>query len=230
MICICFAMDKEAAPLLKASTVKEEKRSGFAKLYLCSLFGKDFLILVSGIGKGFACAGATAAILLYHPSALVNAGIAGSLNGKKAPLLSAVVSSGLIQHDMDTSLLGDPKGMLSGINRVELPSDESLRSELQKAAFACGIPCAEGLIASGDAFLSPGDERKKAVIETFHPLVVDMESACFAQVAFVYGIPYCSLRVISDYEHPEYEYAQNALKASERVNSILKEYLKGECA
>lgn len=228
MICICFAMDKEATPLLKASEVKEEKTSGFAKLYLCSAFGKEFLVLVSGIGKGFACSGLTAAILLYHPSCIINAGIAGSLDEGKAPILSAVASSCLIQHDMDTSILGDPKGMLSGINKVELPADAGIRSSLKGASVRCGIPFAEGIITSGDTFMAPKSPQKEAVIEMFHPLVVDMESACFAQIAFVYGIPYCSLRVISDCRHPEYEYEQNALKASERVNLILKEFLQGE--
>lgn len=226
MICICFAMDKEAAPLLALSTVLEEKRSGFAKLFLCSAFDKKFVVLVSGIGKGFASSGLTSAVLLYDIDKIINAGVAGSTSKEKAPVLSAVVSSGLVQHDMDTSILGDPKGFISGIEAVELPADEGLRNDLMASAKKSNILCVEGLISSGDAFMAHGSPVKMRVIDTFHPLVVDMESACFAQVAYAFNIPYCSLRLISDCEHPEYEYAQNVMEASRRVNLILENYLK----
>lgn len=226
MICICFAMDKEASPLLSLSEIKEEKRSGYAKIYLCSAFNKEFLVLVSGIGKGFACSGLTAAILLYDVDSIINAGVAGSLSKEKAPVLSAVISSSLIQHDMDTSILGDPKGFLSGIEVVDLPADVTLRKDLMKAAKGANIPCVEGRISSGDTFMAHGGKQKQAVIDAFDPLVVDMESACFAQVAYCYHIPYCSIRLISDCEHPEYEYAQNVEAASARVNLILENYLK----
>lgn len=226
MICICFAMDKEAAPLLAISRIEEEKRSGFAKLFLCSAFDKEFVVLVSGIGKGFASSGLTSAILLYDIDKVINAGVAGSTSKEKAPVLSAVVSSSLIQHDMDTSILGDPKGFLSGISVVSLPADQALREALMLAAESSNIPCVEGAISSGDTFMAHGSKQKQEVIDAFQPLVVDMESACFAQVAYAFHIPYCSLRLISDCEHPEYEYAQNVEEASRRVNLILENYLK----
>lgn len=226
MICICFAMDKEASPLLLQAEIKEKRQSGYAKIYLCSAFNKEFLVLVSGIGKGFACSGLTSAILLYNVDSIINAGVAGSLSKERAPVLSAVISSSLVQHDMDTSILGDPKGFLSGIEMVDLPADITLRKSLMEAAKKANIPCVEGRISSGDTFMAHGGEQKKAVIEAFDPLVVDMESACFAQVAYCYHIPYCSLRLISDCEHPEYEYAQNVDEASARVNLILENFLK----
>ncbi len=225
MICLCFAMKKEAAPLLEHCVVIEKKTSGFAELYLCKRESLSFLILVSGIGKGFACSGLTSALLLYKVDRVINAGVAGSLNGMKAPILSCVVSSSLVQHDMDTSAIGDPKGLLSGINIIELPSNESLRNDLKKAADKAGVPCAFGRISSGDTFFKPDDPRKAEAIDAFHPLVIDMESACFAQIAYVFQVPYCSLRVITDCDHPETEYAKNLDEASRRVRLILEEYL-----
>lgn len=226
MICLCFAMKKEAEPFLKECSVLENKKSGFAELYLCKKNAQCFLILVSGIGKGFACSGLTSALLLYPVDCVINAGVAGSLDAKKAPILSCVVSSSLVQHDMDTSAIGDPKGLLSGINIVELPADKNLGEKLAKAAEKALVPCSFGRISSGDTFFKPGDSKKVEVIETFHPLVIDMESACFAQVAYVSGVPYCSLRVITDCEHPETEYASNVAEAASRVKRILDEFLK----
>ncbi len=223
-------MEKEAAPLLKECAVLERKKCGFAEILLCQKDKITFVALISGIGKGFACSGLTSALLLYKIDRVVNAGVAGSLDGKRAPILSCVVSSSLVQHDMDTSAIGDPKGMLSGINVVDLPADKNLGDSLAKAANKTGISCAFGKISSGDTFFKPEDPKKKETIETFHPLVIDMESACFAQIAFVFGVPYCSLRVITDCDHPETEYAANVGEASRRVKLILEEYLKEEKA
>lgn len=226
MICFCFAMEKEAEPFLKVCQIEKEETSGFARMLLCSYKGQRFLALISGIGKGFACSGLTAAILKYAPSAVINAGVAGTLDGEKAPILSAVLSSDLIQHDMDTSLLGDPKGFLSGIEKVHLPSDPKLRVLLAKACSDAGVPCTEGLISSGDTFMANGSPRKEEVIASFNPLVVDMESACFAQVAYVYNVPFCSLRLISDFRHPETEYGQNAGECCKRIGKILETLLE----
>lgn len=226
MVCICFAMKKEAAPLLEECTILEQKKSGFADLFLCKNGNITFVALVSGVGKGFACSGLTSALLLYKIDRVINAGVAGSLDGKKAPILSCAVSSSLVQHDMDTSAIGDPKGLLSGINVVELPADKSLGEDLARAAKKAGIPCVFGRISSGDTFFKPDDPKKEEAIDSFHPLVIDMESACFAQVAYVFDAPYCSLRVITDCDHPETEYASNVGEASRRVKLILEEYLK----
>lgn len=228
MICFCFAMKKEAEPLLRECAVLEEKKCGFAEISLCKKGNISFVVLVSGIGKGFACSGLTSALLLYKIDRVINAGVAGSLDGKKAPILSCVVSSSLVQHDMDTSAIGDPKGLLSGINIVELPADTELGAALMKAANRAGIACSLGRISSGDTFFRPSDPMKHETIEAFHPLVIDMESACFAQIAYVFRVPYCSLRVITDCEHPETEYAENVAGASSRVKLILDEYLKEE--
>ena len=219
-------MKKEAEPFLKDCSVIEEKKSGFAELYLCKKESKEFLILVSGIGKGFACSGLTSALLLYPIDSIINAGVAGSLDAKIAPVLSCVVSTSLVQHDMDTSALGDPKGMLSGINIVELPADAKLGERLAQAAEKALIPCSFGRISSGDTFFRHDDPGRENAIKTFRPLVIDMESACFAQVAYVFHVPYCSLRVITDCEHPETEYAENVAEASSRVKRILDEFLR----
>lgn len=227
MVCLCFAMKKEASPLLEECEILEKRKSGYAELFLCKKGSSNFLILVSGIGKGFACSGLTSALLLYKIDSVINAGVAGSLDEEKAPLLSCVVSSSLVQHDMDTSAIGDPKGMLSGINLVELPADSRLSQDLLEAAGRAGFSCGFGRISSGDTFFLPNDPKKHEAVETFHPLVIDMESACFAQIAYVFGIPYCSLRVISDCKHPETEYAENVAEASRRVKRVLEEYLKG---
>ena len=50
-------------------------------------------------------------------------------NGKrsKANVLDYVVSTKLYEHDLDTTPVGDPYGLISGINIVEIPSDTGLQ-------------------------------------------------------------------------------------------------------
>lgn len=228
MVCYCFAMEQEAAPLLENAKILEEKKSGFARLLLIEKFGRAFLVVVSGIGKGFAASGLTSAILLYHPERIINFGVAGSLDARVAPILSAVISSSLVEHDLDTSVIGDPKGLVSGINIVHLPADETLRKSLAKACDALKVTHEEGVISSGDTFMEAHDPRKNEFRKEFGTLVVDMESAPFAQIAYAFGIPFCSVRTISDSEHPETEYAANVKACSKLACAIAEEYLKEE--
>ena len=56
MICILFAMNKEAAPLLKEVEVLGEERFGCAELYRCKRGDREFYVGISGVGKAFAAA------------------------------------------------------------------------------------------------------------------------------------------------------------------------------
>lgn len=53
---------------------------------------------------------------------------------KEANVLDCVISTKLYEHDLDTTLVGGPYGLISGINIVEIPSDTDLQKELGFAA------------------------------------------------------------------------------------------------
>ena len=61
-------------------------------------------------------------ILKYDVDMIVNIGVAGTLT-KDLNVLDVAVATNVLQHDMDTSPIGDPKGLLSGINMILLPAD-----------------------------------------------------------------------------------------------------------
>lgn len=225
MVCLLFAMDKECASLLQTVHVRAEKRFGFCKTYEAEREGVSFLIAVSGIGKGFASAAVAAVCAHYEIDAFLNVGVAGSQRKEVADILSCVIGETYVEHDMDTSALGDPVGMISGINLVELPSSPLCREALEQACDALTVPYAFGVISSGDTFLKEG-EAKREVTARFRSLSLDMESAPYAQIAFVYGVPFASARVISDAEHPETEYLQNVEAASARASQIAWEAVK----
>ena len=80
---------------------------------------------VCGIGKVFAAICAEAMILEFHVDYVINIGVGGTLC-KELGVMDVAVADKVVQHDMNTTPLGDPVGLLSGINEVYLPTDEKM--------------------------------------------------------------------------------------------------------
>ena len=161
-----------------------------------TLEGKEVVTAVCGIGKVFAALCAQTMILRYHPEMIVNTGVAGTLTDRLS-IGSVAVSSAVVQHDMDTSPLGDPVGLISGINKVELPADAALAARLSACAKALDIATVTGVIASGDQFVASA-ERKDFITKNFGAIACEMEGAAVGHVCYVNKVPFCVLRAISD--------------------------------
>ena len=161
-----------------------------------TIHGREVVTAVCGIGKVFAAMCAQTMILTYHPECVINTGVAGTLTDKLT-IGNIAVSSCVVQHDMDTSALGDPKGLISGINKIELAADAALCEKLSACAKALGITTLSGPIASGDQFISCA-ERKAFITETFGAIACEMEGAAVGHVCYVNEVPFCILRAISD--------------------------------
>lgn len=89
------------------------------------LRGRRTVVARCGVGKVFAALCAQTMILLYHPEVIINTGVAGSLTDRLG-IGQVAVADAVIQHDMDTSPLGDPVGLISGLNLVTLPTDPAV--------------------------------------------------------------------------------------------------------
>lgn len=161
------------------------------------LSGKDAVTAACGIGKVAAAVCAQTMILKFGPELIINTGVAGSLS----PELGAgdiAVADFSVQHDMDTSPIGDPVGLISGLNIVEIPCSERacclLAESIEKVA---GVKSLKGIIASGDQFINSRD-RKKFIVDTFGAIACDMECASIAQVCYMNGVGFGAVRAISD--------------------------------
>ena len=195
MIGIIGAMEIEVEQLRsQMKNLSKETVSGieFSRGELC---GKEVVLARCGIGKVFAAICAQTMVIRYGVTTLVNSGVAGTLT-PELHIGDVAISSGCVQHDMDTSAIGDPVGLISGINLIELPADKALADGLEAAAEKAGVNCRRGIIASGDQFVA--GERRLAIIERFSPVAVEMESGAIAQAAYVNGCRFAALRVISD--------------------------------
>ncbi len=226
LLCFLCAMESEARPLLEKAEVVETNKIGFATLYSCRLDNRPFFLAVCGIGKVLSASGLSG-IIVAHPEidGYVNLGIGGSLNAHKAPLMSAVIGSGYVQHDMDTSAIGDPKAYLSGLNVIEVPAEEGIVVALSSACLTVGVHVYRGVIVSGDTFITDED-KKMGFARDYNAISVDMEAAAYAEVAYVYEKPFAALRIISDAVDHSNEYRlykdKAAAKSSEVAVALLR--------
>lgn len=189
--------------------------------------GREVVTAVCGIGKVFAALCAQTMILRYAPEAVINTGVAGTLTGELT-IGNIAVSSCVVQHDMDTSAIGDPVGLISGINMIEIPADKALADRLRAAADALGIATLSGCIASGDQFVaSPG--RKTFIADTFSAIACEMEGAAVGQVCYVNRVPFCVLRAISDSADgsSHMDYPVFVKMAAEQSVRLLLSFLRG---
>lgn len=196
MIGIIGAMSVEMEKLISLTENKEEATVGSIRFTKGVLFGTEAVLATCGIGKVFAGICAQTMILTYHPELIINVGVGGTLTDRLSVTDIAIADS-LVQHDMDTSPLGDPVGLISGINIVEIPCDDVLSALLQTAAESLNIRTARGVIASGDQFIASAAQKER-ITGAFGAIACEMEGAAIGQVCYVNRVPVAVVRAISD--------------------------------
>ena len=226
MIGIICAMNKEACGIIENMTeVTSEEISGVT-FNKGKINGKNCVVAVCGIGKVFAALCAQTMILTYSPSLIINSGVAGGLH-PSLKVCDITVASSLVQHDMDTSAIGDPKGLISGINIINIPTDEDASARLMCAAKSCGINVISGVIATGDKFIASNDD-KKSIVDSFSAIACEMEGGAIAHVCYVNKTPVCVKRAISDGgdESATLEYPTFARLASEQSVKVIMKFFE----
>lgn len=225
MIGIIGAMALEIEKLKEKLTNAQEEVISGVRFTRGTLFGREVVLAVCGMGKCFAAMGTEAMILRYQPEAVINVGVAGTLT-EKLGIGDVAIGTSAVCHDLDTSPLGDPVGMVSGINVVYFQLETALYRRFEAICRAQGIGCRLGTIASGDQFVVD-PARKKWIAETFGALACEMEGQPIAQVCYVNRTPCAILRSISDsIDGGAADYEIFKYKAAEVTNKIIEEYLK----
>ena len=223
---IIGAMKPETETLTESLSDKQTYTLGGIEFSYGRLFDKSVVVATCGVGKVFAAMCAQAMILGFAPDVIINTGVAGTLSDK-IHIGGTVVATAVVQHDMDTSALGDPVGLISGINVVDIPCDERLVSSLHECVTSLGIPCLCGKVASGDSFICR-QEQKSYISNTFGAVACEMEGAAIGQVCYVNKIPFCVLRSISDGgdEQAQMDYPAFVEMAAKKSTSVLCEFLQ----
>ncbi len=197
MIGIIGAMQAETQALVDMLTDKKTKLISGREYHSGKLFGRDSVICTCGIGKVFAAICTEAMILKYNPDIIINTGVAGSLSNT-LNVTDIAISSAVVQHDIDTSAIGDPVGLVSGINKIYFKADSTAADKVEEIVSSLGLHSERGIIASGDQFIA-GMEAKERIKSHFpDSICCEMEGAAVGHCAYVNKTPFVIVRAISD--------------------------------
>ena len=222
---IIGAMSVEVEALCaKLKNMTTETVSGI-DFFCGELCGRLVVVAKCGIGKVFAAMCAQTMIIKFGVTHLINTGVGGTLSNS-LDLLDVAIADGVVQHDMDTSPLGDPVGLISGINKVILPTSKALVELAKKAAEALGNNCLVGIIASGDQFICSND-KKKYITDNFGAICCEMEGAAIGHVCYVNGVECLIVRSISDSASGEakMEYPELVKRAAVQSQDLIEHIL-----
>lgn len=185
MIGCVIAMDKEAEILLSQMEIESVSSLYGKPVYQGKAFGKELLLVVSGEGKVNAAAGACAAIS-KGADIVLNFGVAGGLTAKRCEVSEIYLIDKAVQYDFDlVQISGKPMGTLPGEADNFLP---------------CYCPekldFARRTLGTGDRFNdSPIDHK---LLLELGCEVREMEGGSMAQVCKYAGVPFVSVKAISD--------------------------------
>ena len=157
------------------------------------LYGKQIILLKSGIGKVNAAMQVTSLIAEAHPDYIINSGVAGGI-GAGLHQGDIVVGTEVCYHDV---WCGEGEwGQVQGFP-LKFPANEHLL-EAAKSVEKDNSQLVFGLICTGDQFIS--DLATLQGIKKNFPdgQAVDMESAAIAQGCHIKNVPFMSLRIVSD--------------------------------
>ena len=198
-----FAMEAEFHALPGAKDLEPFETVSGVPFYRAA---PDVIACAGGIGKVNAAMAAEILCLRQDVDMVVSAGVAGCLSD--LPTGTLVVPTEFVQHDMDTTAIGDPVGHVSTVNRLTFPTWEPERC--RKILRDLGVETETGRVATGDWFATAAPEspcgeyhwvpedRASWIRDTFRPLLVEMEGCAVAQVCYRNGVPFVALKSVSD--------------------------------
>lgn len=227
MLGIIGAMDEEVSKLKEVMEDVEIVTKASMDFYRGNIDGKEVVVVRSGIGK--VNAGICTQILAdcYNVDAVINTGIAGSLNAS-IDIGDVVLATDTLQHDMDATGFGYEPGVIPRMETSIFVADEKLRKLAKECCEKVNpdIKVFEGRVVSGDQFIS--DKTVKERITTqFAGYCTEMEGAAIAQAAYLNNIPFLIIRAISDKadDSATVDYPTFEAKAIENSVKLMKEMI-----
>mgnify|MGYP000033038673 CR=1 FL=1 len=198
MIGIIGAMDEEVEQIVEAMNIERVEEKAGMKFSCGSLNGSEVVIVRSGIGKVNAAICTQILCDDFKADAVINTGIAGSLDAS-IDIGDIVLSSDVLHHDVDATGFGYPLGQIPRMDTLSFAADERL---IKLAGEACKNAVPEigvhvGRVVSGDQFISD-KAVKERISSNFDGFCTEMEGAAIAQVSYLNKVPFVILRTISD--------------------------------
>lgn len=195
---IIGAMEEEVISLKRYMTVGETITIAGMEFCVGTLKDKQIVVVRCGIGKVNAAICTQILIDRFEVDCVINTGVAGGLY-PEINIGDIVISSDTVQHDMDTTAFGDPKGMIPRMNKTFFEADTRLVELAQNAAenIKGDHTVYIGRVASGDQFVS-SMRVKEDIYTTFTAYCAEMEGAAIAHTCYLNQVPFVVIRAISD--------------------------------
>ena len=228
-IAIIVPMAEEAEFYGKHFQSADKKMFGSTEFEHFSINGNDVYLGLSGIGKVNAAMNLTSLLANEDIDLIFMTGSAGSLKSdvhKK----DLILPSEFTYHDAHNTSAGNyVEGQIpQEPARYELNSDA--RKKFAQYLEKNNIPYKEGLIVTGDSFIS-SQEQKDEIEKNFpKALGVEMEGAAFAQVAYHFNIPLIAVRAISDNgdESADEDFDTFVKEVGQKAATVITSYLENE--
>lgn len=210
---LIYAMRGEIESLLSAENAQPLQTAAGVEFYQIR---PNVIACAGGVSKVNAAMATQLLISLYHPDLVLNAGVAGCF--EDVPIGTLVLAESFLQHDVDTTAVGDPIGLVSTVNQIEFPT--ALTDAVRAAMDKTGFPYRTGKVATGDWFATD-TPRAHWIADTFHPLLCDMEGCADAQVCMRNDVPFLSLKSVSDCLFSHHDFFFNFPTAMKDLNRVV---------
>ena len=226
MIGIIGALDIELERLIDAMQEPVHREISGVPFTCGKLLGTDVVIARAGVGKVNAAVCAQTMALIYEPELIINSGVSGALS-PDLRVGDVVIGTDVVQHDVDTTAMGDEPGFVSTVDRLSFPLDNFASTAIAAAAEELGIRAVRGRIASGDQFVA-STERKEEIVRLFSAVTCEMEAGAIAHVCFLNRVPCAVIRCISDggNEEAPMSYEEFLPLAAKNSSELTLAYLK----
>lgn len=184
--------------------------------------GLAVVIAATGICKVNAAITAQLLIDKFDVTHILMVGVAGGMDPRLG-VHALAFSERLAQHDVNWQWLRHRPAPAEGY----FPGDPMLLSLCKRLAEAGKFPYPAffGTMVSGEQFIA--EEGRQEIIDAWHPLCVDMESAAAAHACMANDIPFLAIRAISDTaETGAQGFEDNEISAADAAASAAAAVLK----
>ena len=227
MIGIIGAMDIEVDGFVSQMTNVCTEKYAFFKFTTGKISGNDVVVVMCGIGKVSAAICTQLMIDKYKPEIIINTGVAGGLD-KRLSIADIAIASDVVEHDIDTTIFGDPKGYITNLMLVKIPVEKQISDALAESAKKIDstvVVC--GTVASGDQFIST-PYQKNQITDEFDAIAAEMEGGAVGHVCYANDVKFGVIRAISDNASGDAltDYESFKLAAANKTISIVTDFVK----
>lgn len=193
MIGIITAMESELNNILKELDLQKKYTRGGSTFYLGYINKKSVCLVLSGVGKINAAVATTLMIESGDIDLVINSGIAGGF----LPLetTNIIIPKDIYYSDVNATNFGYKPGQVPGMP-AKYSTDSKYRHLLQNVLSEKNYEFKNCDVYSGDSFIAEGVHIEEYVPKT--NIALEMEGGAIAQTCYKFGVPFVSVRFISD--------------------------------